>query len=188
MQRQAVSKRSQSSMANDSAYHEALLNRSAKHGRNDFDRYIEIPNDAEIVDSLGWWRENQINYPNLARMARDTLSVVASGCTVERVFSISGRLSVWQRNQLNAETISHTMLDKYAIAKTNNPVFMDDLTKDGDLDMYPVLEKEGTIPEEWVQHWWCAKLDKVPVGKVSLDKMFPPSELLDLEEDEDIYG
>jgi predicted RNA-binding protein with PIN domain len=83
MQRQAVPKRSRNSLANDSAYHEALLNRSAKRRRNDFDRYIEIPNDPEIIDSLSWWRENQVNYPNLARMARDTLSVPASGCTVE---------------------------------------------------------------------------------------------------------
>jgi len=185
---QAVSKRSRNSLANDSAYREALLNRSAKRRRNDFDRYIEIPNDPEIIDSLGWWRENQINYPHLARMARDTLSVPASGCTVERVFSISGRLSVWQRNRLNADTISHAMMYKYAMAKTSNPVFMEDPTKEGDLDMYPVPEKEGTIPEEWVQNWWCAKLDKVPVGKVSLEKMFPPPELLDLSDEEDIYG
>jgi hypothetical protein len=89
---------------------------------------------------------------------------------------------------LNADTISHAMMYKYAMAKTSNPVFMEDPTKEGDLDMYPVPEKEGTIPEEWVQNWWCAKLDKVPVGKVSLEKMFPPPELLDLSDEEDIYG
>ena len=42
---------------------------------------------------------------------------------------------------------------QYAMAKTNNPVFMNDPTKDGNLEMYPVPEKEGTIPEEWVQNW-----------------------------------
>jgi hypothetical protein len=88
----------------------------------------------------------------LARMARDTLSVPASGCTVEQVFSISGRIAIWQRNRLNADTISQTMLYNYAMAKANNPLFMDDLAKDRDVDIYPVPEKEGNIPEEWIQY------------------------------------
>jgi len=86
-------------------------------------------------------------------MARDTLSVPVLGCTVERVFSISGRIAIWQRNRLNADTISQTMLYKYAMAKVNNPLFMDDPAKDGDVDIYPVPEKEGNIPEEWIQYW-----------------------------------
>ena len=49
---QPAAKRPRTSLANDSAYHEALLNRSSKRRRNDFDRYIEIPNDTDIVDSL----------------------------------------------------------------------------------------------------------------------------------------
>jgi hypothetical protein len=182
-------KRPRTSLGNDSAYRTALLNRSSKHRRNDFDRYIEIPNDPDIVDSLSWWRENQTNYPTLAKMARDTLSVPASGCTVERVFSISGRIAIWQRNRLNADTISQTMLYKYAMAKANNPLFMDDSSKNGDVDIYPVPEKEGNIPEEWIQYWWCTKLDKVPVGNMSVERMFPLSEEEEEEEEEeDLYG
>jgi len=45
--------------------------------------------------------------------------------------------------------------------------------------------KEGVIPEEWVQNWWCAKLDKVPVGKVSIERMLPQPQS---EEEEDLYG
>ena len=41
-----------SSLGNDSAYREALFNRSPKRRRNDFDLYIEIPNGPDIVDSL----------------------------------------------------------------------------------------------------------------------------------------
>lgn len=181
-----VSKRPRTSLGNDSAYRDALLSRSSKHRRNDFDRFMETPNDPDIVDSLSWWRENQINYPTLAKMARDTLSVPASGCTVERVFSISGRLAIWQRNRLSAETISQTMLYKYAMAKSNNPLYLDDSANDGDVEVYPVPEKEGRIPEEWVQHWWCTKLDKVPIGKVSIERMFPLQELE--EDEEDLYG
>ena len=44
------------------------------------------------------------------------------------------------------------------------------------------------IPEEWVQNWWCAKLDKVPVGKVSIERMFPQPQSSEEEEEEDLYG
>jgi hAT family C-terminal dimerisation region len=122
-------------------------------------------------------------------MARNTLSVPASGYTVERVFSISERIAIWQRNRLNADTISQTMSYKYAMAKANNPLFMDDPAKDGDVEIYPVQEKEGNIPEEWVQYWWCTELDKVPVGNVSVERMFPLlSESEEEEEKEDLYG
>lgn len=183
------SKRPRTSLGNDSAYREALFNRSSKRRRNDFDRYIEIPNDPDIVDSLSWWRENQANYPTLAKMARDTLSVPASGSTVERVFSISGRLAIWQRNRLNAETISKSMFYKYAMARAKHPLYMEEPSKEGDVETYPVPEKEGVIPEEWVQNWWCAKLDKVPVGKVSIERMFPqPQSSSSSSSSEDLYG
>ena len=55
---------------------------------------------------------------------------------------------------------------------------MDEPTHDVDMK-YAVLKTEGDIPEEWVQNWWFAKLDKVPVGKVSLDWMFISKDSLD---------
>ena len=154
------SKRPRLSFTNDEAYQTALLNRSSKHHRHDFDRYIQIPNNSAIVDSLSWWRENQYNYPDLAIMARDVLSVLASECTVECVFSISGTISIWQRHRLNADTISTSMLYKYAIVKISNPLYMDEPTHDVDMK-YAVLKTEGDIPEKWMQNWWFAKLDKV---------------------------
>ena len=48
----SVSKRPRVSLANDSAYQEVLLHHSSKRCHNDFDRYIEVPNDPGIVDSL----------------------------------------------------------------------------------------------------------------------------------------
>jgi hypothetical protein len=113
----------------------------SKRRRNDFDRYIEIPNDTDIVDSLSLWHEKQCNYSTLARMARDTLSVPASGSTVERVFSISRRLAIWQRNHLNAETISKSMFYKYAMARAKHPLYMEEPSKEGDVETYPVPER-----------------------------------------------
>jgi hypothetical protein len=85
----------------DPDFQAALTKRSKKHHKNDYDRYIEVPNDPSIKSSLGWWKENQKLYPDLAYMARDVLAVPASGCAVERQFSISGRMAIWQRNRLS---------------------------------------------------------------------------------------
>ena len=182
-------KRTRKSIANDQAYQDSLVERSSKRRRNDFDRYIEIPNDHRIDDSLSWWREHQEDYPHLAKMARDVLAVPASGCTIERVFSISGRLCTWQRNNFHPDTISLTMLYKYAMAKTSNPLPTSDDHDDGDHE-YPVAEMEGEVPEEWVLNWWWSKMEEAPVGKVSRENMFNPglSETGSEEDDEDLYG
>lgn len=181
------SKHSRPSLAADGAYLEALFNRSAKRRRNDFDRYIEVPNDPAIADSLSWWRENRVNYPSLAVMARDALSVPASGCTVERVFSISGRLASWQRNRLNPDTISQTMMYKYAMTKTSNPLRLDEPLDDEDTEVYQVSEKEGHVPEEWIDSWWETKLDKLSVVRTPRSSLKRTSSLENSDED-DIYG
>ena len=80
-------------------------------------------------------------------MARDILFIPASRCTVECVFSISGRISIWQRHRLNANTISMFILYKYAMAKTGDPLYMHETTCDVDVK-YAVPETEGDIPEE----------------------------------------
>ena len=79
----------------DEEFQNILAKRSAKKQRSDFDRYIEIPNDSGIQSSLGWWKQNQSASPDLAKMARDVLAVPASGCAVEREFSISGRIATF---------------------------------------------------------------------------------------------
>ena len=185
IQRPSTSKHPRTSIAGDEAYVEALFNRSAKRRRNDFDRYIAVPNDPGIVDSLSWWRENRVNYPNLALMARDALSVPVSGCTIERVFSISGRIAIWQRNRLSADTISRIMMYKYAMTKSSNPLCVDEPLRDEDAESYPVSEKEGHVPEEWIESWWWTKLDKLAVRP-------PPAETLssseESDDEEDLYG
>ena len=65
------------------------------------------------------------------------------------------------------------MLYKYTMAKIGDPLYINESTCDVDIDIeYAVLKTEGDIPEKWVQNWWFAKLGKVSVGKVSLDRMF----------------
>ena len=96
----------------DDEFNRLLEQRSAKRLKNDFDRYISVPNEINIKSSLGWYKSNQTTIPDLAKMARDVLAVPASGSAVERVFSVSGRIATWQRNRLSPEAISNMMMFK----------------------------------------------------------------------------
>ena len=167
----------------DPEYHQVLLNRSSKRRRNDFDRYIEIPNDPDIASSLHWWRHNDQQFSDLGRMARDVLPVPASGCAVERQFSISGRITVWQRNRLSSRVISDSMIYKAALSHTRCPLLVE-LDHIDDVDQLPIEEKDGTIPDEWVTGWWLKKLER-GLPSAPITNMMGPS--VD-EDDEDLYG
>jgi len=88
----------------------------------------------------------------MGRMVRDVLAVPASGCAVERQFSISGKMPVWQRNRLSPKIISDAMIYKAALAHTRCPLRAE-LDNVDDIDQLPVPEKEGTIPEESMSGW-----------------------------------
>ena len=183
-------KRSFNAYQEDPNFQQVLAERSSKRRRNDYDRYIEIPNDPDIFSSLGWWRQNGRLYPDLSRMARDVLPVPASGCAVEREFSISGRMAIWQRNRLGARTISDSMMYKAALRKTRTPMLSPEITDESDdVDSLTIPEREGNVPEEWIQNWWLKKLEKRPI-RHEIVEMFHVS---DGESDlggpeEDLYG
>ena len=169
----------------DPEYHQNLLNRSAKRRRNDYDRFIDSPNDPDIRSGLGWWKAHYIHYKDLAMMARDVLAVPASGCAVERQFSISGRIAVWQRNRLSPRVILDAMIFKAALTHTRCPLRAE-LDNVDDVDQLPVEPKEGTIPDEWINGWWRKQLQRGLPGKMVVD-MFGEGPVND-EDEEDIYG
>lgn len=80
-------------------------------------------------------------------MARDVLAVPASGCAVEREFSISGRIATWQRNRLNSSTIADAMLYKGALKRQG--VALGDGKVDECDDELAVPEMIGVVPQEW---------------------------------------
>ena len=80
-------------------------------------------------------------------MARDVLAVPASGCAVERQFSISGRMTVWQRHRLSPRVTSAAMIFKTAPAHTRC-LLRAELDNVHDFDQLPVDEKEGIILDE----------------------------------------
>ena len=134
-----------------------LTQRSAKRRRNDYDRYVDIPNDPTITSPLDWWRNNQANFPELSMMARDVLAVPASGCAVERQFSISGRIASWQRSCLSATTISDSMIYKGSLVKTRSPL---GYVAVDDEEPLSIPEHIGEIPKEWTEKWWMDKLKR----------------------------
>jgi len=48
-------------------------------------------------------------------MARDKLAVPASGCSVQQMFSDSGRIATWNRSRLRDSIISDLMMYKAAM-------------------------------------------------------------------------
>jgi hypothetical protein len=120
-------------------------------------------------------------------MARDMLAVPTSGCLIERQFSISGRMAIWQRNKLSALTISNSMMYKATLTKTRRLLRKQvPLEDDADSESLPVPEKEGTIPEEWVQDWWLKKVDKLPVRQKMIEGMFG-ARLVNEKKEKDLY-
>ena len=148
----------------DPEFEAMLARRSISRRRNDFDRWIDIPNDTGIKLSLEWWRKNHTSFPDLAKFARDVLAVPASGCKVEREFSISRRIATWQRNRLNASTITNTMMYKSVLEKRERDLMVDD----GDGDESMVAENCVVIPQEWKNNWWLTKL-KQPIREEALE-------------------
>ena len=82
---------------------------------------------------------------DLVKMARDSLTVPASGCSVERMFSVSEGIATWQRSCLRDSTISDLMMYKMAMN------LRDVLPEVEDEEDFPVLEVISKIPPEWEQ-------------------------------------
>jgi len=85
-------------------------------------------------------------------MARDTLPIPASGCSVERMFSLSGRVATWQRSRLRDSTIADIIIYKASLN------FKEAAPELEEWDELPVEEMLGKIPMEWEQDFWKRKL------------------------------
>jgi len=123
---------------------------------------------------------------DLSFMARDNLAVPASGCAVERQFSISGRIVSWERSRLKGETISDSMMFKAGLMRKGLELREMDIAVDEDHDWnlaIPALT--GEVPKEWADGWWLEKTEKTkcPVRPFISNLMLGFD-----DDDEDIYG
>jgi hypothetical protein len=70
-----------------------------------------------VEDPLEWWRRHQTSLPKLAKMAFDILSIPATSCEVERVFSQSKLTMSTQRCRLMDQTVELLVCLKYWLSK-----------------------------------------------------------------------
>jgi hypothetical protein len=81
--------------------------------KSQFNIYTANPNPVpDVDDPFAWWKGNKTRFPNLSHMAKNYLAVPPSGYAVKREFSVSGRITTWQRNRLSAEHITESMIYK----------------------------------------------------------------------------
>ena len=60
-----------------------------------------------------WWRDHQHEFPALASLERDFLSIPATGAGVERLFNSPYDICHCRRGSLNAKTIQDLMMFLY---------------------------------------------------------------------------
>ncbi|CAN0888591.1 Putative AC transposase [Linum grandiflorum] len=77
-----------------------------------FDRYWEVISllpRTQPFDILGWWKNQEVNYPTLRLIAKDILAIPVSTVVSESAFSTSGRLLRANRSTLDPVTIEALM-------------------------------------------------------------------------------
>ena len=86
---------------------------SKKHGsiKMEFDHFIDegVLKRSEDFDILGWWKNNDLKYLTLQRIARDILAISVTNVASKSVFSTSGRLLISHRSRLHPKTIEAMM-------------------------------------------------------------------------------
>jgi hAT family C-terminal dimerisation region len=74
---------------------------------------IVFDNEELLKYPLQMWKQIEHRYPTIAIMAKDILSIPASGVGVERVFNTARDTCHYRRNRLNPDTIEMIMLVKW---------------------------------------------------------------------------
>ena len=113
-----------------------------------------------------FWKGHEHEFPVLARMARDILSIPASGAGVERLFNSARDICHYRRGQLKPSTIRELMLHQFA-------------TK------FEVEQKEMEVIKEHLSIGEAALLDEARKPMPQLETLEPIS---DNEEDDQEPG
>uniref|UniRef100_A0ACD5VXP9 Uncharacterized protein n=1 Tax=Avena sativa TaxID=4498 RepID=A0ACD5VXP9_AVESA len=71
---------------------------------------------ADNFNILTWWKDNQVDYPILSKLARDILSIQVSTVASESEFSAGGRVVDPFRTRLDSKTVQALICSKDWIA------------------------------------------------------------------------
>jgi hypothetical protein len=66
--------------------------------------------DTIEISPLSFWRDNQHRFPAIAALARDILSIPATGAGVERLFNTIRDVCHYRRGRMKSETIQELMM------------------------------------------------------------------------------
>lgn len=87
-----------------------------KAKESEVDVYMKLETIDQTVSPLIFWGINQELYPNLAKLARQYLSMPACSGSVERLFSISGSLARARRSRLTISNVEKLLCCQQHIA------------------------------------------------------------------------
>ena len=68
--------------------------------------------ESEFNNPLGWWKQNCVEYPCVANLARRFLVIPATSAPSERIWSHAGRILSLCHARLKEEVVGHMMLIK----------------------------------------------------------------------------
>ncbi|GBC51393.1 zinc finger BED domain-containing protein 1-like [Rhizophagus irregularis DAOM 181602=DAOM 197198] len=88
----------------------SVMSRVFKHhcvesSADEYQIYLSLPQLDGNEDPFEWWKNNEQQFPSLAKMARDFLSIPATSVPSEQVFSSEKNLITDKRNWLVGKTI-----------------------------------------------------------------------------------
>ncbi|KAJ6064672.1 hypothetical protein N7444_000325 [Penicillium canescens] len=107
---------------------------------------------SQYLDShmapLMFWRENAHRFPTLAALARDILSIPATGAGVERLFNTARDICHYRRGRLSATTIQELMMflciSKFEIEEEQAAFLQEIFTRD---EIEAAKEEKETTPD-----------------------------------------
>ena len=88
----------------------------------EYTRWFKEHGPTNSMDALVYWKSKQYEYPVLAQVARDHLSIPAASPASERVVSVDGDIITKKRNRLAPETVRYLLcLRDWGVIEEDDP-------------------------------------------------------------------
>jgi len=90
---------------------------AVRHNVHEVDAYLALQTEVASIDPLQWWKSHEVQFPNLARLAKIVLSIPGSSVSVERVFNVGRDIIGVRRHSLDSDSMSSLMLSNHHLTK-----------------------------------------------------------------------